>query len=532
MSGRKGNMGSDLNLAAEFNRRQFLTRCAAVGIVGAASPWLAPTLAHGAEPKSGGVARFGLAGAATGDSLDPGTFIDYYMYAASWAIRNNLTEIAPSNDVIPELAESWDASADLKTWVFRLRQGVEFHNGKSLTSDDVVASLNHHLAKDSKSSGKAILSSVNEISADGKYAVVFHLKTANADLPDILADTRLPIMPADPGGRADVLGNGTGGYILQTFEPGVRMSVKRNPNYWKAGRAHFDAVEILAINDATARSSALRSGSIDVMHRAETKTASLLANTPGLRVIELPSRRFFSAAMIVNQPPFDNADLRLAVKFAVDRQALVNATLNGHGVAGNDQPIGPGYKYFAADIPQRNYDPDKAKFYLKKAGHESLQVTLHTSPIVFDGAIDAAALMKEQARAAGIDIALQQDPADGYWANVWKKVPFCLSWYSGRPTEGQQFSYAYTSGANSNESFWHSDQFDHLLAEALGTIDESRRRALYHELEMIVRDDGGSCIFAFANILDACSDKIRTPDKISSLFELDGSRAIERWWFA
>src|SRR5262249_48886301 len=152
--------------------------------------------------------------------------------------------------------------------------GVEFHNGKTLTAADVVASINHHRGKDSRSSARSYITSVDDVVADTPDTVTFRLNTPNADLPFILSDMRLPIMPTDASGQPDLSGIGTGPYKLESFEPGVRVSTKRNANYWKSGRAHFDAVEIIAINDTTARTSALRSGSVDMMNKCDPKTVS------------------------------------------------------------------------------------------------------------------------------------------------------------------------------------------------------------------------------------------------------------------
>jgi peptide/nickel transport system substrate-binding protein len=384
-------------------------------------------------------------------------------------------------------------------------------------------------ARGSTSPGKAILGNVAEVIADGQN-VIFKLRSANADLPAILSDVRMPIMPAGSTGAADTSGVGTGGYVLKAFEPGVKVSVTRNPNYWKAGRAHFDGAEILAINDATARTSALQSGAIDVMHRVSTKTVALLARVRNIEVIEVPSKTHFAAGMMATSPPFDNVDVRLAVKHAINRKALVNATLNGHGTLGNDHPIGPVYKYYAADIPQREYDVDKAKFFLKKAGMTGLKLKFQTSPAISDTAADAAVLMQEQARAAGIDIAITQEPADGYWGNVWGKVPFCAAYYSGRATEAQQLAHAYSPKAPANAVNWNNDRFNELLAQATGTVDDAKRRELFREIQMIVRDDGANVVFQFANLIDACTTKVQH-DKVSGLLELDGARAVERWWF-
>ena len=153
----------------------------------------------------------------------------------------------------------------------------EFHNGKTLDASDVISSLNHHRAEGSRSAAKPLVTPIESIRADGKRTVVVELSSGNADFPYLLSDYHLAILPADGDQLAHPTGGiGTGGYILVDYEPGVRLLTKRNPNYWKAGRAHFDEVEVLGINDISARTNALRTGEVDLMNRCDLKTVHLL----------------------------------------------------------------------------------------------------------------------------------------------------------------------------------------------------------------------------------------------------------------
>ena len=141
----------------QMDRRAFISRALALGLTlpGAMSLAMA---AQAATPKRGGKLRIGLTGGATGDSLDPGQILDGFMINVSFGqLRNCLTEVAPDGSLVGELAESWESSPDAISWTFKLRDGVEFHNGKSLTAEDVVASINHHRGKDNKSAAKGIM---------------------------------------------------------------------------------------------------------------------------------------------------------------------------------------------------------------------------------------------------------------------------------------------------------------------------------------------------------------------------------------
>ena len=230
--------------------------------------------------------------------------------------------------------------------------------------------------------------------------------------------------------------------------------------------------------------------------------------------------------------PFDNNDVRLALKYAIDRRTLLDTILRGHGYLGNDHPIGRGQRYFAKDIPQREMDLDKARFHLGKAGLSELNVKLHAADGAWAGAVDAAVLFREYAAPIGINIEAVREPDDGYWSNVWMAQPFCASYWSGRVTEDWMFSVGYAEDAAWNETFWKNDRFNELLKAARAELDEAKRGDMYAEMQLIVRDDGGAIIPMFGNFVMAMTDKLQTPAKIAGNWALDGDKNIERWWFA
>lgn len=514
-----------------MSRRDFLARASALGLTLSAAGALADQ-ALAATPKKGGRLRAGLAEGGTTDSLDPATYTDIYMISVGFGTHNSITEIGPDNQLTGDVAESWEATPDAKTWTFKLRKGIEFSNGKTLTAQDVIASLNHHRGEDSKSAAKANVDPIKDLKADGDQVVVMELHGSNADFPYLLADYHLLVMP-EVDGKADWQNYvGTGAYVLQDFEPGVRTFLTRNPNYWKEGRGNFDEVELLVIADVAARQSALTSGEVDVMSRADRKTVHLLGRTPGIEIEEQTGFLHYTAPMITTRAPFDNNDLRLALKYAVDREQMLQKIMRGHGTLANDHPIAPSVPFAATDIPQRSYDPDKAKFHLKKAGYDSISLDLSAADAAFAGAVDAAVLMKEHMAPAGIDINVVREPNDGYWSNVWMKKPWCMCYWGGRPTCDWMFSTAYAEGANWNDTFWSNERFNKLLVEGRSELDNAKRAEIYGEMQRIIHDDGGVIVWGFANYLSARSDKVTHGPDVASNWELDGGRYVERWWMA
>lgn len=476
----------------------------------------------------------GISGGFTSDSLDPASISDAFMILLSFGqLRNNLVEIDEAGQPAPELAASWDVSRDAKIWRFRLRKGVEFHNGKTLEAADVIASLNHHRGEDSISPAKSLLRNIAHIRGDGKDAVVFELQAGQADFPFLLADVHLTIQPAGPAGSFGMnmnSGVGTGGYQLVEFEPGVRSLTKRYPNYWKTGRAHFETVEMLAIADVNARTTALQTGEIDVINRCELKTLHLLERQPGIQIVQTIGTKHYTLPMHVDVAPFKSHDVRLALKYAIDREALLQTVLRGYGSIGNDHPISRSQRYFAPQLSQRLYDPDKARFHLRRAGLHALPLQLSTSDAAFPGAVDTAVLYKEHAAKAGIDIEIVREPADGYWKNVWLKKPFCLCSWNGQPTAGLMFATAYGRGAPWNDTRFSHDRFHLLLKSAQAELEERKRAEQYAEMQGLLHTDGGVVIPLFA--ADVCASNSRLQfGKLASHRELDGGKCAERWWW-
>jgi len=520
-----------LLIQGKITRREFLARTSAIGLTAALSPALLTIPARAAASKKGGVLRMALAHGGTTDSLDPAVIVNAMTGTLRLSLCNTFVEIGPDGSLVPAIAESWESSADVKTWTFKIRKGVEFHNGKTLDVKDVIASIEHHRKEDTKSGAKAILKQIVTMKADGQYTLVFTLKESNADFPYVLADINVLMMQAKGDDMDWKSGVGIGAYMLESFEPGVRAALKRFPNYWNESKGHFDRIEMLSIHDLSARTNALVTGKVDLIDRPDFKTVHILAKKRGIRVDEVTGLGHYSIPMLTDVSPFDNNDIRMALKYAIDREAVLKILFRGHGMLGNDHPISPGNQYYAKELPQRQYDPDKAKFHLKKAGVDSITVPLHSAGAAFPEAVDLSVLYKEHAAKAGITINVVREPNDGYWSNVWRKKPWAYCYWRGRPTEDWMFSTAYAAEAKWNDTHWKHERFNKLLVEARAELNKAKRREMYVEMQRIVRDEGGVVIPIFNNYLLACSDKLKHGPMLRYA-DLDGYKIAERWWFA
>ena len=235
--------------------------------------------------------------------------------------------------------------------------------------------------------------------------------------------------------------------------------------------------------------------------------------------------------MHVDKAPFTVNNVRMAMKLSMDRDELNEKIFFNAGTVGNDFHISPNMPYYPEGIEQRTYDPDKAKWHLKQAGMDSLDMNMSASDSVQPGAVDFVTLYSEQAKAAGINITPVRESGDGYWADVWLKKPFMFSSWGGRPTPDVIFSLAYQTGAAWSEAFWSNERFDELLLQAKAELDDTLRAEMYREMCMIARDDGGSIVPHFTNYVYAHLTNVGRPDVVGNTWELDGARAYQRWWF-
>lgn len=514
-------------------RRGFLQASAATGIAAAGfSAGLFPRSAQ-AAPKRGGTIRHAKGHGNTTDTLNPATWTNGFTVALPFGMHGYLASVGTDGSLQPELAESWEATPDAKIWRFKIRKGVTYHSGKPLTQDDVIDAVNFHRGEASTSVAKPLVSSIVNISKDGEDIVVFELEAGSADFPFVFTDYHMAICPSDGNGGIDWRsGDGCGAYKLVNFDPGVIAQLERNTNDWNQNRGWFDAVEMLSVLDLNARTTALVSGDVDVIDKLDLKTVGLLGRNPNISIQSIAGPQYYSFAALTDSAPLNDVNVRLALKHAIDRQELVDKILFGHGTVGNDQPIGPSYRFYNADQTQTPFDPDKAKFYLKEAGLDSLEVTLSAADAAFPGAVEAAVLYQNSAAKAGIKINVNRVPNDGYWSDVWLKHPFSAVYWGGRPTEDQIFTTAYQSGAAWNDSKWSNSRFDELLLSARAELDEAKRRNMYYEMQQIISQDGGTVLPMFANFVFATGAKLAKPDQYASNFDVDGERWMERWWFA
>ena len=509
-----------------LDRRQIIGGAAALGLSAAFS---LPAMAQG-TPKKGGTLRMGMEGGSPSDSLDPLTYADSIPINMSLMLWNNLVEVNDKGDATGELFEKWDVKPGAADWTFYIRKGITFTSGKTLDADDVIYSLNMHRGE-TKSPAKALLADITEIKKIDANTINIVMKQGNVDLPYNLSDYHIIVVPN--GFKDYSKPDGTGAFTLEEFQPGVRATFKRKAgNYWKPNRGNFERVELRYIGDAAARTQALVTGQVDVINRADPKTAALLSKNKGLKVGRTPGmgNRFCFVAQ-TDKDPYTNRDLMMALKHGVDRKKIVDNVFSGYAAIGNDNAVGPKMKFYDPKQTMNSYDPEKAKFHFKKAGLSNPAIELQVSEGAFTGATDSGQIMQESLSKAGIKLDLKRVSGDGYWDNVWLKVPFCAVYWGNRPTIDNQLTNIFKAGGAWNDTHFNNPEFEKLLVDARIELDQAKRAQQYSKMQNIVAQNAGMVHFATIDYLDAHTTKLQGLFP-SGRYDLGDGRIAEKGWFA
>ena len=515
--------------AGKLNRREFLQGLLATGLTATT----AATIITGSRdvradtPKRGGLIRMAASQHGPDDTLDPLLWKETLGYTRGRVHYNSLVQLNDDFTARPELATSIEANATATEFTFELQKGVTFHDGKDLTADDVIYTMNSHLGEDSVSIGKALVSMIKEWKKLDNHTVRAVLDTPNADLPVILGTFNFKIFQENAHDNPNYFnqGIGTGPYKVKEFKPGVIHKATRNENYWREG-AWVDEIHTFGIGDPVARVNALISDDVDMIARLDRKAIPQVEAAGNVEVLSAVSNRFTELVLDLTRAPGNNPDFVMAMKLLMPRKQMLRSILKGDGALGNDQPVGPTYAMNCDTLPQRLQDLEKAKFHLQKSGITETVVDTSDAAV---GGIDLCVFAQAEAKKIGLDLTVKRNASDGYWGAIFNKKPFYMSTWSPRPTGHMLLSTLGKSDAPYNESRFKNARFDELLLASQAETDPAKRKEMFCEMETLFSNHAGNIIPWHQAIVDGISVKVKGMPNVA-LNSLSGGEWPEFVW--
>jgi len=487
-------------------------------------------------PKKGGNFRLGVTGGGASDIIDGQSIVtkpDQTRLIGSWE-----TLLTYNEDYVlgtDGLAEEVDSSVPGQVDV-RLRSGIEFNNGKTLTADDVIYSIQRILNPKEGLFGAAGLASVDpkNLKKMDANTVRIGLKQPDSTIPDQLGQYFNGIVPVGYERKGDLKYVGTGPYKIQSFTAGQQSVAVRNPNYWRPASEGpwFDQVTVTDFADSAAQVNALLSGQIDAI--TDIPFAQIdTAKAQGIQILEGHGGGWLPLCMAIDMDPFTDVRVRQAFRLMADRPAMLEQVLSGHGSVANDL-FAPFDACYSSDLAQREQDIEQAKSLLKSAGKDGMTVDLHTTNGAA-GMVDSANVFAAQCKAAGVTVNVKNDP--NYYGDQYLKLAFSVDFWGTRGFLPQVGLGMLPPPCPYNETHWppksgEGSDYISLYNQALKETDSTKRCDIIHEMQKAEYEVGGYIIPFFNNLVDAHSAKVQGFKVSKATLNLDtfghGYRTI---WF-
>ncbi len=522
----KAREALDLMERGRLSRREFIRVAALVGVSAGAAYAMAglpsPAYAQSMTPfpddvpnaKAGGILKVDMQ---IQKMEDAATYSWVEMSNQSRHTLEHLAMTGPDNVTRPMLAESWEASDDLKTWTFNLRKGVMWHNGEELIADHIKWNVERWTDPNLGSSNvglssiSALVEAVDsgEKNDDGSAKMVKKLRAGAIDVLDshkirfnlskaVLSfpeDTyNYPTAIQHPSFTAPFSANpvGTGPYTLAELIVGDRCILKRitkttdgkDFTYW-GGKTYLDEIHYYNFDEDN-QLTAFAGGDVDTIYEFGVEQMELAKALDG-DVIAARTAQTLCCRFHITEEPFNDKRVRQALVKAVDNAAILLLVYPEGGDVGENQHVAPIHpEYFA--LPPLKRDVEGAKALLAEAGKENLEVTIDVGNTDGPWHQTAAEAMRDQMKVAGIKLNINVMPPSKYW-EIWTKTPFGATAWTHRPLGTMVLSLGYRSGVPWNETLYANPEFDAALDKAESLLDVEERRAAMETVEKILQDD-------------------------------------------
>jgi peptide/nickel transport system substrate-binding protein len=511
--GVEGNDLSDCETCGKFSREEMLRRTLAAGVLvgtgGLVGAERALARSAPAKAKRGGTLRHGGTASFGAQTLDAHKLFGFVNDARTNNLYEKLVEWDRDHKVLhPYLAEEFTQEKP-DQWLIRIRPGIEWHNGKTLTIDDVIYTFQRIIDPKTAAVSASTLASVDPkgFTKLDNRTVRLKLKRPDVSIAEAMGEFSASIVPVgyDPANPV-----GTGPFKYKSYTPGVQTDFLANRNFWQSGLPYVDELIIFDFPDESARVNALLSGQVDVIDHVPLGQVSVIRARNDVAIFnEGGNGQWLPFTMRVDLPPFKSNDVRQAMRLIANRPQMVKQALAGFGRVGNDifSPLDPCYN---SGLPQRHQDIERAKFLLKRAGRSKLKVQLIASNPA-GGMLEAAQVLAENARAAGVTINVKNVDVPTLFGPQYVKWLFAMNFWGTRNFLLQAAQDMLPNSAENN-THWPDPQdrsYPSLYRQALGTVNRAKRCQIIHQMQRMEWERGGHLVWGFSDFVDGYNKKVQ-----------------------
>jgi peptide/nickel transport system substrate-binding protein len=521
------------DLEHRITRKQFLGGAAAAGAFFAAPGLLtacgkASTTSNStasSSPRKGGRLRVAMVGGGAAETMDPNAGVANIDSARAGALFGTLTYLKPDSNIEMFLADSFEPNADATVWTVRLRKGPLWSDGTPLVADDLIWTLNRLGSPSAWFFGASVVAAI-DLKAMRKLderTVRIPLHQPIAEFPFQFWTQQMAVIKNGQKSFEKPITMGPFNYV--SFTPGQSSVFKANPDYWQQPLPYVDELELISMPDPGARLGALLGGQVDAIDQLTYEQAKAQGSGGSIRVLNCKGSNMVPIYMAVDLAPFTDVRVRQAMRLIADRPQLIESAQQGFGEVGNDL-YGKGLLNYDDQLPQRAQDIEQAKSLLAAAGQADLKVALYTSQVA-PGMLESATVFAQQAKAAGVTISVNKEPTDSYFGVKYLKQNFAQSQWLTIPIFSQ-YAQSLAPGAPYNETHWNDPAWTALWTDAIGELDEAKRKDKYLELQKILYDGGGYLVWGFYPSLDGLANNVQgvVPNPANELANFQ----FQSWW--
>ncbi len=483
-------------IAGRLDRRDFLRHARRIGMAAPLVGALGFTWSANAEPRRGGTIRVGMTVPA--GAIDPLTVADAGGVALLSQAGEYLAVSDPDLMLRPMLAESWSPNQDGSVWIFAIRGGVKFHDGRTMTAADVAATMNRLADPASGSVALSVFAGV--LSKGGAVAVdertvAFHLDAPNGNFPYLVSSDNYNaiILPADYAGDFARTFNGTGPFRLERFVPKARASFVRNDDYW-GGQVLPDRTVFIFYDGTQAQVLAMQGGQLDALLHVPVQGSQALLVDPALSVVPLKSSAHEQLHMRCDTGPFADKRVRQALALCLNRDTLVTGLFRGMAVPGNDSPFAPAFPSTDTGVPQRRQDIGQARQLLAAAGLPAgFDVTLTTERFI--EIPDYAVVVQNAAREIGMRITLNVEDQSSYYGYAtfgrsdWLDSVLGIEDYAHRGVPNTLLAASLGSDGAFNAAHFKNAEYDRLVAGYIAALDPAAQRDAAGRIQRLLLEE-------------------------------------------